>query len=152
MNVRECNRIALLPLELQPHQVLKRGDILVSMTGNVGRVCIVSEEKLLLNQRVGKLVPTGVNPEFLFALLSQRKFISDMMLSAKGGAQGNLSISDICSYSFGIPRSLPEQTAIATALSDVDSEIESLETKLSKTRQIKQGMMQELLTGRIRLV
>ncbi len=47
--------------------------------------------------------------------------------------------------------SAPEQTAIATVLSDMDAEIEALETKLSKARKIKQGMMQELLTGRRRL-
>ncbi len=46
----------------------------------------------------------------------------------------------------------PEQKAIATTLSDMDAEIAALEAKLSKTRQIKQGMMQELLTGRIRPV
>jgi type I restriction enzyme S subunit len=45
-----------------------------------------------------------------------------------------------------------EQTAIAEVLSDMDAEIEALETKLTKARQVKQGMMQELLTGRIRLV
>ncbi|MEI6521786.1 MAG: restriction endonuclease subunit S, partial [bacterium] len=45
-----------------------------------------------------------------------------------------------------------EQTAIATILSDMDAEIAELEVKLEKARQIKQGMMQELLTGRIRLV
>jgi type I restriction enzyme S subunit len=42
--------------------------------------------------------------------------------------------------------------AITTVLSDMDAEIESLESKLAKAREIKQGMMQELLTGRIRLV
>lgn len=45
-----------------------------------------------------------------------------------------------------------EQQAIAQVLSDMDSEIEQLEKKLAKYQQIKQGMMQELLTGRIRLV
>jgi type I restriction enzyme S subunit len=50
-----------------------------------------------------------------------------------------------------IPR-INEQTAIATVLSDMDTEIESLESKLAKAREVKQGMMQELLTGRIRLV
>lgn len=44
-----------------------------------------------------------------------------------------------------------EQTAIATILSDMDNEIQTLEQRLSKTRQIKQGMMQELLTGKTRL-
>ena len=47
---------------------------------------------------------------------------------------------------------LPEQQAIAAVLSDMDAEIESLQTQLGKTRALKQGMMQELLTGRIRLV
>jgi type I restriction enzyme S subunit len=47
---------------------------------------------------------------------------------------------------------MEEQTAIATILSDMDTEIAGLEGKLAKARQIKQGMMQELLTGRIRLV
>jgi type I restriction enzyme S subunit len=45
-----------------------------------------------------------------------------------------------------------EQSAIAEILSDMDAEIAVLEAKLSKARQVKQGMMQELLTGRVRLV
>jgi type I restriction enzyme S subunit len=52
---------------------------------------------------------------------------------------------------FAVP-SLSEQAAIATILSDMDAEIAALEAKLAKARQVKQGMMQELLTGRIRLV
>lgn len=48
--------------------------------------------------------------------------------------------------------SVPEQTAIATVLSDMDAELAALEVKLAKARDLKQGMMQELLTGRIRLV
>jgi len=46
----------------------------------------------------------------------------------------------------------PEQTAIAAILSDMDAEITALEAKLAKTRQIKQGMMHNLLTGKIRLI
>lgn len=56
----------------------------------------------------------------------------------------------------GMPIPLPptkaEQTAIANILSDMDEEITTLETKLTKARQIKQAMMQELLTGKIRLI
>ena len=51
-----------------------------------------------------------------------------------------------------IPEKLNEQTHIATILSDMDAEIAALEAKLAKYRHIKQGMMQNLLTGRIRLV
>jgi type I restriction enzyme, S subunit len=51
-----------------------------------------------------------------------------------------------------VPSTLPEQTAIAAILSDMDAEIAALENKLTKARQIKQGMMHNLLTGRIRLI
>jgi type I restriction enzyme, S subunit len=55
-------------------------------------------------------------------------------------------------YELSLPPTTAEQTAIATILSDMDTEIAALETKLSKYRQLKQSMMQELLTGRIRLL
>ena len=51
-----------------------------------------------------------------------------------------------------LPPTIEEQTAIATILSDMDAELAALEEKLAKVRNLKQGMMQELLTGRIRLV
>lgn len=55
------------------------------------------------------------------------------------------------SFTFDFP-SLPEQSAIAQVLSDMDAEISALEAKRDKYKAIKQGMMQELLTGNIRLV
>ena len=51
-----------------------------------------------------------------------------------------------------LPPTVAEQAAIAGALSDMDAEIDELNTRLAKARQLKQGMMQELLTGKIRLV
>ena len=52
---------------------------------------------------------------------------------------------------FRVPK-LDEQTAIAAVLSDIDAELSMLEARRGKTRALKQGMMQELLTGRTRLV
>ncbi len=63
----------------------------------------------------------------------------------------NLSKDSLLSLLIRFPK-IEEQTAIATILSDIDAEITSLEIKLAKTRQLKQGMMHNLLTGRIRLV
>ena len=54
-------------------------------------------------------------------------------------------------YSIALPP-LPEQTAIAVVLSDIDAELAALEQRLAKTRALNQGMMQELLTGRTRLI
>ena len=152
MNTSECNKIAAIPQDIQSHQKLHRGDILISMTGNVGRVCRVSDDDCLLNQRVGKLESLGVDDAFLFFLLNQRQFIVAMTGKAKGGAQGNLGVSDISEFQFSLPSSLPEQTAIATVLSDMDAEIAALEARQDKTCALKQGMMQELLNGRTRLV
>ena len=60
-------------------------------------------------------------------------------------------MSDIGRITIPLP-SVPEQAAIATVLSDMDVEIVALEARRAKTRDIKQAMMQELLTGRTRLV
>jgi type I restriction enzyme, S subunit len=70
---------------------------------------------------------------------------------AQGATRYNLSKKALLKTAFPLPEA-PEQTAIATILSDMDTEIATLESKLAKARQLKQGMMQELLTGRIRLV
>ena len=70
---------------------------------------------------------------------------------AQGATRYNLSKTALLNIEFPIPQ-LPEQIAIATIISDMDAEITALDAKLFKARQIKQGMMQELLTGRIRLI
>lgn len=54
-------------------------------------------------------------------------------------------------FLFDMP-SIEEQTAIVTVFSDMDAEIEALERRRDKARQLKQGMMQQLLTGRVRLI
>ena len=68
-----------------------------------------------------------------------------------GGAQPHIHAVDLAPIEIGCPE-LVEQTAIATVLSDMDTELAALQARLGKTRALKQGMMQELLTGRIRLV
>jgi type I restriction enzyme S subunit len=68
-----------------------------------------------------------------------------------GSTIGHLNIEIFRKLIIPIPSS-EEQTAIATVLSDMDSELESLEKKRDKYLMIKQGMMQQLLTGKIRLI
>ena len=63
-----------------------------------------------------------------------------------------LTAPQIAKYSIIIPKSITEQTAIAQLLSDMDAEIEALECRLKKTQSLKQGMMQALLSGKIRLL
>lgn len=90
-------------------------------------------------------------PGFAGYLQHCPKFYTHLRMLAAGTKVFATNRRHIASAELGIP-TLAEQTAIATILSDMDTEIESLESKLAKAREIKQGMMQELLTGRIRLV
>lgn len=72
-------------------------------------------------------------------------------LSSGDGGRGGLNKKLILDYEVVIPQSIDEQAAIATILTEMDYEIENLKMKLTKYRQVKQGMMQQLLTGKIYL-
>ena len=64
----------------------------------------------------------------------------------------HINVADLLAWKVPYPENKEEQSEIATVLSDIDTEITALETRRTKTQAIKQGMMQELLTGRTRLV
>ena len=93
---------------------------------------------------------TKAHPHFIFFLFQTdkyRNYISNMLA---GSSINNITPSSIESLKFHFPENC-EQTAIAAVLSDMDAEITALEARRDKTKLLKQGMMQELLTGRIRL-
>ena len=91
INDEDCNCIINLPDDIQDHQVLKEGDILISLTGNVGRVSLCKDGDYLLNQRVGLLqLAKNVNQEFLYQILSSQKFENSMIACGQGAAQMNI--------------------------------------------------------------
>lgn len=81
---------------------------------------------------------------YLFLSIQLGKLVSTTALPSLNG-------KEIAGLQFDIPK-IEEQTAIAEVLSDMDTEIEALEKKRDKYKAVKQGMMQELLTGKTRLV
>jgi len=96
------------------------------------------------------VIPNGVDNLFLYhALKGQQTAIMGLRV---GSGLPNVQKTGLLDFKIKLPKNVPEQTAIAAILSDMDAEIQGLEMKLSKTRLLKQGMMQELLTGRIRLI
>ena len=92
-----------------------------------------------------------VDPLFLAYLFRSETGRSIVAHLAQGAIRYNVSKVALLATPFSQP-DLIEQKAIAQLFSDLDSEVQALEAKLAKARQVKQGMMQELLTGRIRLV
>lgn len=144
------------------HQLLKRsqlksGDLLFSIAGALGRVAKVENEILPANTNQAlAIIRLPINSEldlkYLFIYLASVKIQTHILNVSVQGAQANLSLLNISQLLIEAPKSKEEQTRIATILSDMDAEIQALETKLEKYRNIKLGMMQNLLTGKIRLV
>lgn len=89
--------------------------------------------------------------DWVYYYMSSPEGQAQIQYVTKGGAQATVTIADIRNFSIPTP-SKEERAAITELLSDMDNEIEALEQKLAKTRQIKQGMMQQLLSGSIRLM
>lgn len=94
----------------------------------------------------------AINAKYLYTLLSHDKFFSHNMEGIAGTKMPRGNKRHIMNYEFIMPTDIAEQAAIAKVLTDMDEEIEKLEKKLAKYEQVKQGMMKQLLTGKIRLI
>ena len=107
--------------------------------------------ELCTNQSIAAIFPNQTFvPEYLYYNLDSR-YDELRELSAGDGGRGGLNLRIIKSINIDLPK-LPEQTAIAEVLTDMDAELAALEQRRAKTHALKQGMMQELLTGRTRLI
>ncbi len=131
------------------------GDFVISMMGTVGKCMIVPsgiQEGIMDSHLLRlRLDPSKIDQHLLFQLFDSRIVFDQVKQLSVGGIMEGLSSKIIRQISLPLPE-LREQTAIATVLSDMDAEIAALEARLAKTRALKQGMMQELLTGKTRLV
>lgn len=135
---------------------LQAGDIVIAMDGSlVGKsFAQVSEDDLpaLLLQRVARIRTDKVDINYISHLVCGKHFTIHCEQIKTSSAIPHISPKDIRDFQIPLPPTRAEQTAIAAILSDMDTEIEQLETQLTKYRQLKTGMMQELLTGKKRLV
>ena len=145
---------------VRDNQILKTYDIMICMANGskqlVGKNCIFTEalnEKYTFGAFMSCLraKKADTNMNYMFDLLNSTQYWNNIALLLSGSSINNLRPDNILEMEFKFP-SIAEQAAIASILSDMDNEIEALEQKLEKTRQVKQGMMQQLLTGKIRLV
>jgi len=129
------------------------GDMLVTGVGTLGKTFVVRDgrEFYFKDGNIIWFKLSGiVNPNFLEQLYLTKVITKQIEDGSAGTTVGTYTISGARKTTIPFP-SLTEQIAIAQILSDMDAEIEQLEQKLSKCKFIKQGMMQELLTGKIRL-
>ncbi len=131
-------------------------DVLITKDGSLGKVALVTglHRPATLNSGIFVIRPNSdvLDSKFAYYILSSFVFKEFLDKLSAGSTIVHLYQKDIGKFDFMIPPTMEEQIAISNILFDMDAEIESLEKKLQKTQQLKQGMMQQLLTGKIRLI
>lgn len=138
------------------HFEIDEDDIVVASSGNsYGKVAIVRKKDLplLMNTSVIRFKPLhGINYDFLHIFLKSDNFKKQIDLLITGGAQPNFGPAHLKKIYIETPPSIEMQIQIAVVIKSFDDSIYVLETKLQKLKHQKQGMMQALLTGKIRLI
>jgi type I restriction enzyme S subunit len=132
----------------RPTTLCAPNDILVTVKGSGSGSLVVADAAYCISRQLMAIRVRNWDRMFIYYSLLQN---ASQIRAASTGLIPGLSRSDILDQALPLPV-LPEQTAIAAILSNMDAEIATLEERLAKTRALKQGMMQELLTGRTRLV
>ena len=135
---------------------IKHGDLLFAASGETAEeigICVayIGEEPVYVGGDIIVLRASGQDAVYLAHVLNSPVAALQKLRMAQGDAVVHIRGDHLAEIEFPLPP-LPEQRAIATVLSDMDTEIAALERRLDKTRAIKQGMMQQLLTGRTRLI
>lgn len=134
---------------------LRNGDILLTKDGTIGKVAQVRDlpGPAALNSGVFVIRPKSAayDATFLFHVLRSSVFDTFLAKLTAGSTIIHLYQKDLVTFEFLAP-DIAEQKAIAETLDDMDAEIQTLESRLTKARAVKEGMMQNLLTGRVRLV
>lgn len=138
-----------------PYIQLRTGDVLLTKDGTIGKTAFVDElpGPATLNSGVFVIRPTrgAYDSAFLFYMLRSRAFEEFLARLSAGSTISHLYQRDLITLELKVPPTRDEQRAIAQVLADSDCELSVLQTKLRKARAIKAGIMQQLLTGRVRL-
>jgi len=136
--------------------VLEEGDILISLTGNIGRVGVIHVEHLpaVLNQRVARITVKNqtIDRNFLFRFLSSRAFREGLQEAGHGAAQQNVSTKEIESVLLSVPSRI-EQRAAVDEFNRFDEEVDRLtqiyERKLAALEELKKSLLQQAFNGEL---
>lgn len=155
INWKSCSYVTKWRFDQDKNIQIKQGDVLITKDGTIGKVAFLNEIPMqgTLNSGVFVIRPKNhdkIDSVFLSLIFKSFWFDSFLEQITSGSTIVHLYQKDFVKFNFPLP-SKEEQTAIANVLSSMDKEIETLNTKLEKYRNLKTAMMQQLLTGKIRL-
>lgn len=140
------SRIVAIPEKMPKHCVLADGDILLSLTGNVGRVCIVNGKNYLLNQRVAKLATDF--KAFTYCLFRSREMFIEINNLANGAAQQNVSPIRIGEMKILLPNNKLLQVFESIVFKSI-ARIISLQSQLRLLTEARDRLLPKLMSGEI---
>lgn len=156
INWEECHYVTADRYFQDPNIQLTNGDVLITKDGTIGKVALVDDLNKPATLNSGVFVVRPINnaysARFLYYVLESRVFRDFLDMLSAGSTIVHLYQKDLVNFSFMAPATLDEQEAIASIIYDMDCEIREFEDKLDKYKNLKAGMMNDLLTGKIRLV
>lgn len=138
-----------VPTKVKPEQLLKTSDIIVSLTGNVGRICLVYGEDYLLNQRVAKIIPLNeYSKAYVYFFLRSNTMITSLENLSNGAAQQNLSPINMGNMKVNIPDKnlIMKFGELANSIIDLISKLNLENQKLKQSRDI---LLPRLMSGTI---
>jgi type I restriction enzyme S subunit len=154
-NFRGIKRVTREFHQRQSKSCLQEGDLLMVQTGDVGLTTVIPKELAGANCHaliISRFKRARYYPLYFSYYLNSMYGRNKLKNLEVGTTMKHINVGDLLNFMVPVPLDLEEQTAIANVFSDMDKDLEALQKRLHKTQQIKQGMMQELLTGKTRLV
>jgi len=156
LDLSSCSFIAENRIVDFEKQRIKNGDVLMALTGaTLGKACLVQSlvGDALQNYRVGRFEPleeNDVDKTYLYYVLTTKEFLNQIFNKVNAGAQGNIGKSDF-EKAFIAKPPYNEQVKIAKILLKITSVLEKEIQKRKKLQSLKTGLMQDLLSGRVRV-
>lgn len=151
-----CHYVSFDRWAQDPNIQVANGDVLLTKDGTIGKVALVDglEKPATLNSGVFVIRPlnSAYSARFLYYVLSSSVFDEFLDKLAAGSTISHLYQKDLVEFEFDAPPTIEEQEDIASLIYDMECEIRELKVQLTKYRYLKTGMMNELLTGKTRLV
>lgn len=152
------NNQRILLNEKTKDKLLNKNDLVMilndkTLTGDIiGATILIDEDnKYIYNQRSERIIcNNNILPKYMWLMLNSESFRKKVFSISQGGTQIYVNFSNVKKLIVKIP-SLKEQQKIASILSEVDNQIEEYELKKEKLQTLKKGLMQQLLTGKIRV-
>lgn len=156
INWNDCHYVNYDRYVQDPNIQVSNGDLLLTKDGTIGKVAYISDlnRPATLNSGVFVMKPItdAYTAHFMFYVLESSVFKDFLQQLSAGSTINHLYQKDLVKFDLYVPPTTEEQEAITGILFDMDLDIYKLKEKLSKYRKIEQGMMEELLSGKVRLV